>query len=153
MNKFFNTPECRSGSHCHTCRARTAGTTFRKSIATYFKLPTIDWPCPHNRPWELNGQVVPLPTIEALKATEDVVETTGEALGATDEAKTLINNHAKICRECDEFTGNHCERQFPTGCCLCTWHKFLQEGQCPAKPPKWVASNFAVSGVVGSGVV
>ena len=36
-----------------------------------------------------------------------------------------------ICRACDEFNGNLCERQFPSGCCTCSWARFLAGGVCP----------------------
>jgi len=111
MVSFFDSVECRSGSHCQTCRAKIAGVTFRMSIASYFAVGQVDWECPHGRSWGLDCQVESLPMVPT-RAFE-------------------------ICQECDEFNGSVCELKFPNGCCLCTWDKFLQEGDCPMIEPKW----------------
>jgi len=111
MESFFDSVECRSGSHCQTCRAKIGGSVFRASIAYYFTVGQVDWECPHGRPWGLDCQAESLPMV----ATRSV----------------------EICRECDEFNGAVCELKFPNGCCICTWNKFLQEGNCPMPIPRW----------------
>jgi len=105
MESFFDSVECRSGSHCKTCRAKVVGIGFRTSVATYFALDAADWECPHGRPWGLDCTAEPLPLV--------------------------TTRSFEICRECDEFNGSICERQFPKGCCLCTWQSFLERGTCP----------------------
>ena len=111
MGSFFDSVECRSGSHCQTCRDKIAGAAFRTSIAAYFAVDPTDWECPHGRPWGLGCQVEPLPQVSTRSF--------------------------EICRECDEFNGSVCELKFPNGCCLCTWQAFLDHGTCPMTPPRW----------------
>jgi len=125
---FFDSPECRSGTHCRTCRAQAAGAGFRTSIAAYFKLPSADWDCPHGHPWGLDA------TVEAIPASE-----------ATDNEKVAFDFRYKICRKCDDFTGNHCEQKFPDGCCLERWHKFLHghDGPCPLG--KWTLPQTSLA--------
>jgi len=109
VQSFFDSLECRSASHCKTCRGRKAGAGFRAAIAAYFRLATSDWDCPHGRPWELETSVEPLP---------------------------LVAGQFETCRLCDNYNGSVCELRFPDGCCIDTWNRFLQEGDCPMAKPK-----------------
>jgi len=38
-----------------------------------------------------------------------------------------------LCKTCDEYNGNLCERQFPAGCCRCKWLAFTRApaSECP----------------------
>ena len=40
-----------------------------------------------------------------------------------------------ICKECENFNGNLCEKEYPTGCCVGCWNDFLNKGSCPLS--KW----------------
>ena len=111
MESFFDSVECRSGSHCRTCRAKSAGAAFRAAIAAFFAVDATEWECPHGRPWGLDCQVEPLPMV----ATRSI----------------------EICRECDEFNGSVCELKFPRGCCVDTWNTFILKGSCPSPEPRW----------------
>jgi hypothetical protein len=56
---FFDSHDCRSGRHCGACRARSGeGPQFRASIARAYRLPVVDFDCPHGRAW---GEVPPPP--------------------------------------------------------------------------------------------
>ena len=125
---FFDSPECKSGTHCRVCRSRSAGTRFRQSVAAYFNLPADEWDCPHGHPWGLDS-MVPATRTPGDTVTKDK---------ARDKEKIIFDFRNKLCREYDAFTGNHCERKFPDGFCLETWHKFLQglNGQYPLG--KWI---------------
>ena len=123
MKSFFDSVECRSGTHCKTCRSKIGGRAFRSSIAAYFAVETTDWDCPHGRRWDMDGQPEPLP----LLATSPLQLLAGEPL----------KRRLDICHQCDEFNGSMCERTFPKGCCLCTWQAFLDRGICPLMPSRW----------------
>ena len=65
---FFDSFECRSGSHCRICRSRTDGIMFRASISKYFEVTadiagesSFDWSCPHGREWGFDEDVKPVP--------------------------------------------------------------------------------------------
>ena len=126
---FFDSPECKSGTHCRVCRSRSAGVRFRQSVAAYFNLPADEWDCPHGHPWGLDSMAVPVRPTEAKDKEKD---------RARDREKIIFDFHHKLCRSCDEFTGNHCERKFPDGCCLETWQKFLHGHTDPCPLGKWI---------------
>jgi len=96
MNKFFDSPECRSGSHCRACRNRTIGASFRTSIATYFSLPSADWDCPHGRPWGLDNRPDALPFV-ATQANATAAATPAPARKPT---SSVPPNAEEICAEC-----------------------------------------------------
>jgi len=128
MESFFDSVECRSGTHCQTCRNRAGGTGFRTGIAAYFRLPNAQWECPHGRPWDMDCKPAPLPILPTPP---------GPAPAAT--------RSLELCRQCDKFNGSICELQFPNGCCLCTWQAFLERGTCPLTPPRWSSTANLIS--------
>ena len=99
MNKFFDSPECRSGSHCRACRNRTIGASFRTSIATYFSLPSADWDCPHGRPWGLDNKPDSLPFV-ADQATARRGSTALASAPSPKPASTVPPNAEEICHTC-----------------------------------------------------
>jgi len=134
---FFDSPECKSGTHCRVCRSRLAGVRFRQSVAAYFNLPADEWDCPHGHPWGLESMVPAIWTPGNTETNDKAkVETTPSK--AKDKEKIIFDFRNKLCRACDEFTGNHCERKFPDGCCLETWHKFLHGHTGPCPLGKWI---------------
>ena len=134
---FFDSPECRSGTHCRVCRSRSAGMRFRQSVAAYFNLPADEWDCPHGHPWGPDSMAVPVRPSEA----KDKARTETAPAKAKDREKIIFDFRHKLCRACDEFTGNHCERQFPDGCCLETWQKFLHGHTDPCPLGKWIVHH------------
>ncbi|RPI59045.1 MAG: hypothetical protein EHM48_09530 [Planctomycetaceae bacterium] len=88
---YFDSFECRSGSHCIACRSRQEGVNFRAAIAAYFAVPadqtfqsstdltdqphaqpseqpSTDWDCPYGRPWEFDGNIQLIPHREQVLA-------------------------------------------------------------------------------------
>ena len=65
---FFATVDCRSATHCRTCRAREAGRPFRAAVVRHFQHadPDPDFECPHGRAWEDPG---PFATVQPLNVT------------------------------------------------------------------------------------
>jgi len=131
---FFDSPECKSGTHCRVCRNKTAGTRFRQSVAAYFNLPTDEWDCPHGHPWGLDSMAVAVRPSETQNNTSKASNNSK----TKDREKIIFDFRHKLCRECDEFTGNHCDRKFPDGCCVETWHKFLHGHTDPCPLGKWI---------------
>ena len=53
MRPFTETPHCRSGGHCRTCRDLEEGRAWRLSLAAGFALPpgAPDFACPRGKAW------------------------------------------------------------------------------------------------------
>ena len=103
MNKFFDSPECRSGSHCRSCRAQIVGANFRRAIAAYFTLPSIDWDCPHGRPWGLDNKPNALPFV-ANQASAVPSTTSATTAPARTPASSIPSNAEEICHACASRT-------------------------------------------------
>lgn len=50
MQNFYETTHCTLKVHCKTCRSKSGGKEWRKSMAKVFNLPE-DFPCPLNIQW------------------------------------------------------------------------------------------------------
>ena len=140
---FFDTFACRSGDHCHTCRARTAGRAFRTSIAACFEMPTIDFPCPHGRPWDFKGSATQLPVSHspapathqhprAIASPEVTAESGSTPSTGSGQAKlTEIKSRFAICRTCEHSRDDAFAGALHSGCCF---GKFRSNpaSRCPA---------------------
>jgi hypothetical protein len=133
VGSFFDTFDCRSGSHCRTCRNREGGVVFRENIATYFKLPLANWDCPHGRPWDIADPPAPLPILagpasvpapppaRAVNPTDDI---------SAEEAKRRFI----ICRTCEHSRDDAFACALHPGCCFGRFRTDLAN-DCPAR--KW----------------
>ena len=120
---FFDTFACRSGDHCRTCRDRTDGHAFRANIAARFSLPTIDWPCPHSRPWGFEGNAAPFPVRPPPTRRHPPVIT---STGVTAEAKRRF----AICQACEHSRNNAFACALHLGCCFGK-HRSKPSARCP----------------------
>ena len=60
MKNFFDNFACLSEAHCDTCRLQTdEGRAWRESIAKHFSVPSVDFECPHGKPWLKEKPVAP----------------------------------------------------------------------------------------------
>ena len=101
----------RTNAHCATCRNLRDGRPWRAELAAAVLPPSggLDFACPSGHPW---GYV---PT------------------ALTGGLPDLAAQRLAVCRQCDEWNGNVCERQFPRGKCLggcMKWLANLNSG-CP----------------------
>jgi hypothetical protein len=105
----------RTNAHCATCRDHEGGRAWRNELATAVILPTVepDFVCPLGHPW---GYVP-----AALTAA----------------APDLAAERLIICRQCDEWNGNVCERQFPRGKCLDGYMKWLMDPSNACPDSQW----------------
>lgn len=91
---FTETPHCRKGVHCETCRARTeAGQQWRDNISQHF-IPPKDWTCPFGVDWD-TGATNAKKLLRKLKLgdkIEKITRTVGiQPCGGCKERKRILN--------------------------------------------------------------
>ena len=105
----------RTNAHCATCRDLTGGRAWRAELGVAVILPADgpDFTCPLGHLW---GYV---PTV---------------LNGST---PNLAAQRLAVCRQCEEWNGNLCERQFPRGKCLGGCIKWLSDPRSSCPGGQW----------------
>ena len=138
---FFDSFDCRSGSHCRICRSRTEGVAFRASIAVYFAVHADhageppDWDCPHGRPWGFNEIAKPIPCSSQMTAAATIQSESPSRLGddCSEARLAFIRQTCFVCKS----TGPGCRFGTLTSCRQRKLLHRFSNLRCSVKPSKW----------------